>query len=75
MHSIIRASCIPATTAIHYGKLPIKQKNLNEKLFRNGDVKVMLATSSFAMGVNTENVEVVIIYGFVNKIRRIFKAN
>ena len=75
MHSIITSSCIPASTAIHYGALPIKEKKRNEQLFRNDDVKVMLATSSFAMGVNTENVGAVIIYGFGNKVMRIFKTN
>ena len=57
------------SAVIHHGTLGKKLRAANESLFRNDMVKVMVATSSFGMGVDTANVQCVVNYGLLFCIR------
>lgn len=46
----------------YYGPLPKDQKNENYQGFYNGDKTVMLATKAFGMGIDIDNIEIVVHY-------------
>ncbi|MBN1132364.1 MAG: RecQ family ATP-dependent DNA helicase [Bacteroidales bacterium] len=50
-----------AARAFH-GKMEIREKTTNQESFMNGDVDIMVATSAFGMGVDKDNVGMVIHY-------------
>jgi len=49
-------------SAIYHGKLDTEKKKYNMKLFMNGDLKVVVATNAFGMGVDKDDVSMVIHY-------------
>jgi helicase len=53
-------SCIKGGVGFHHAGLLAKQKQLIEKAFRNGLIKVVVATPTLAMGVNLPAFRVVI---------------
>jgi superfamily II DNA helicase RecQ len=53
------------TACLHYGSMGKKERAVNESLFRSDMAKVMVATSSFGMGVDTVNVQCVVNYGLL----------
>lgn len=46
----------------YYGPLPKDQKNENYQGFYNGEKTVMLATKAFGMGIDIDNIEIVVHY-------------
>ena len=44
----------------YHGKLSSVEKKTNEQLFKNGQVKIMLATKAFGMGIDINDIEVVV---------------
>nr|WP_027871603.1 DEAD/DEAH box helicase [[Eubacterium] cellulosolvens] len=46
----------------YYGPLPKDQKNENYQKFYNGESTVMLATKAFGMGIDIDNIEIVVHY-------------
>lgn len=46
----------------YHGKMDAKEKTANQNAFLSGDVKIMVATSAFGMGVDKKDVGVVIHY-------------
>lgn len=46
----------------YYGPLPKDQKNENYLAFYNGEKGVMLATKAFGMGIDIDNIEIVVHY-------------
>jgi superfamily II DNA helicase RecQ len=65
IYDIIAYGSMPMSACIHYGAMGKKERAANESLFRNDMAKVMVATSSFGMGVDTVNVQCVVNYGFL----------
>ena len=49
-------------SGIYHGKLDAEKKKYNMKLFMNGDLKVVVATNAFGMGVDKDDVSMVIHY-------------
>lgn len=52
---------VPAITK-YYGPLPKDQKNENYQAFYDGEKQVMLATKAFGMGIDIDNIELVVHY-------------
>jgi ATP-dependent DNA helicase RecQ len=48
------------SSAVYHGKLAGEDKKMNMQLFMNGDVNVAVATNAFGMGVDKDNVSLVI---------------
>jgi ATP-dependent DNA helicase RecQ len=46
----------------YHGKMDVKEKTENQNAFMSGDVKIMVATSAFGMGVDKKDVGMVIHY-------------
>lgn len=44
----------------YYGKMDIEEKRSNQDAFMNGEVNIMVATSAFGMGVDKDNVGIVV---------------
>ena len=46
----------------YHGKMDVREKTENQNAFMSGDVKIMVATSAFGMGVDKKDVGMVIHY-------------
>ena len=47
----------------YHGEMDIKSRNDSYTKWRNGDIKVMVATSAFGMGIDKANIRIIIRYG------------
>jgi len=46
----------------YHGKMEVQQKSINQEAFKSGETDIIVATSAFGMGVDKDNVEMVIHY-------------